>query len=110
MARTGRQAIESLTVLEMEVMDIAWELNKMSIREVHERISKKKYLPYTTISAVMRNLAKKGVLRQSRDGKVFIYKVMADRHALARIIIDSVVKKLLRGDMTPLAAYLAEKK
>ena len=103
------RSLDSLTPLEMEVMDIAWDLGKMTIRDVHEQISKVRYLPYTTISAVMKNLAKKNILKQSRNGKIYIYKVLVDRDTVARATIDSVISKILRGDTSPLVAYLAEK-
>lgn len=108
-AKAKRRSLDSLTPLEMEVMDIAWEFGKMTIRDVHEQISKVRYLPYTTISAVMKNLAKKDILKQSRNGKIYVYKVLVDRETVAKATIESLVSKILRGDTSPLVAYLVEK-
>ncbi|MCL5292241.1 MAG: BlaI/MecI/CopY family transcriptional regulator [Actinobacteria bacterium] len=108
MATRGKRqhAVAGLSALEAEILEVAWERGKTSVRDVHEVILKLKYVPYTTVAAVMKNLAAKGILKQTKVGKAFYYAPKVDRLALAKKIVDSVVSKILSGSSVPLVAYL----
>ncbi|MHB0976254.1 MAG: BlaI/MecI/CopY family transcriptional regulator [Candidatus Aquicultorales bacterium] len=112
MANRGKrqQAVSGLTALEAEILEIVWERGKTSVRDVHEAILKKKYVPYTTVAAVMKNLAVKGVLKQTKVGKAFFYAPKMDRLGMAKKIVDSVVDRILSGSSLPLVSYLMDDK
>ncbi len=109
--RTKRQnAVSGLTTLETEILEIMWARGKSSVRDVHEIVLKDKYIPYTTVAAVMKNLAGKGVLKQTKVGKAFYFAPKMDRFEVAKQIIDAVVDKVLLGSAAQIAAYLLERK
>ena len=56
-----------LSELEQEVMNIVWEFEICSVREVLEQISKHKELAYTTIATILQRLHEKGfVIRKNK--------------------------------------------
>src|SRR3972149_2851921 len=53
------------------------------------------FIPYTTVMATMATLAEKGLLKQDKSNKTFVYSAAIDSRSLSRNIIGSVAEKLL---------------
>ena len=98
----GIKKINSISDLETEIMKIMWTIDRATVREVHELMLKKEmekkdsgFIPYTTVMATMATLAEKGLLKQDKSNKTFIYSAAIDSASLSRNIINSVAEKLL---------------
>jgi predicted transcriptional regulator len=55
----------------------------LTVREVHEQLSRTRELAYTTVMTVLDRLAKKKLTERERDGKAWRYKAAAPREELA---------------------------
>lgn len=108
--RSKRLGINGLSTLEADIMDIIWQYKKITVREVHETMLEEGYIPYTTVMAAMNNMAQKGLLKQNRNGKAYVYSAAVTRTAMAKLIVDSVVSKILGGVATPLVSHLLKLK
>lgn len=62
-----------LSELEQEIMDVVWELESCTVRDVLDRISQKRKLAYTTVMTIMGRLVEKGVLSRKPDGVSYLY-------------------------------------
>ena len=98
----GIKKVNSISDLETEIMKIMWTIDRVTVREVHELMLKKEmekkesgFIPYTTVMATMATLAEKGLLKQDKSNKTFIYSAAIDSGSLSRNIINSVAEKLL---------------
>lgn len=98
----GINGLNSISNLEADIMKIVWERTKVTVREVHEymlriEIENKKegFIPYTTVMSTMTTLAEKGLLKQDKSSKTYIYSAAVDNKELSRSIIKSVADKLL---------------
>jgi len=98
----GIKKVNSISNLETEIMKIMWTIDRATVREVHELMLKKEmekkdsgFIPYTTVMATMATLAEKGLLKQDKSNKTFIYSAAIDSRSLSRNIINSVAEKLL---------------
>lgn len=98
----GIKKVNSISDLETEIMKIVWTIGDTTVREVHEIMLKKEmekkdsgFMPYTTVMATMSTLADKGLLKQNKSNKTFIYSAVIDSRSLSRNIIGSVAEKLL---------------
>ncbi|GAA0922828.1 hypothetical protein GCM10009554_00640 [Kribbella koreensis] len=70
--------------LERRVMEQLWAADgALTVREVHERLSRTRELAYTTVMTVLDRLAKKRLTERERDGKAWRYKAAAPREELA---------------------------
>lgn len=94
--------ISSLSDIEASIMEIVWEKEPITVREVHEILLKneldkkdKDYIPYTTVMSVMNKLAQKGLLKQDKSSKVYQYSSLVDRQELSKNMIKSIAEKLL---------------
>ena len=98
----GIKKVNSISDLETEIMKIMWATDEATVREVHESMLKKEmekkdsgFIPYTTVMATMATLADKGLLKQDKSNKTFIYSAAINSRSLSRNIIGSVAEKLL---------------
>lgn len=63
---------KQLSELEQEVMNIVWECEGCSVRDVLERLNKKKKLAYTTVATILQRLHEKGLVnRGNKDSTLF---------------------------------------
>jgi len=100
----GINGLNSISNLEAEIMKIIWENDKVTVRKVHEIMLKREieskeqgFIPYTTVMSTMTTLAEKGLLRQDKTAKTYIYSAVVDKKELSKSIIKSVSDKLLEG-------------
>jgi predicted transcriptional regulator len=78
MARMG------LGELENDVMRQLWASDApLTVREVHERLAENRTLAYTTVMTVLDRLARKGVVRQERSGRAYLYSAASSREEMA---------------------------
>jgi predicted transcriptional regulator len=98
----GIKKFSSISDLETEVMKIMWEIGEATVRDVHELMLKQElekkdsgFIPYTTVMATMAALAEKGLLKQDKSNKTFVYSAAVDNRSLSDSIIKSVAEKLL---------------
>ena len=66
--------MNSLGELERRVMDRLWATpGPQSVRDVHLALSAERDLAYTTVMTVLDRLAKKALVRRTRDGRAYLY-------------------------------------
>jgi len=107
----GISGLNSISNLEADIMQIIWGAGQISVREVHEimlkrEIEKKEhgFIPYTTVMSTMTTLADKGLLKQDKKAKTYLYSASVDRKELSKNIIKSVAEKLLNGSSSALVS------
>jgi predicted transcriptional regulator len=78
--------------LEREVMQVLWQVGElMTVRQVHERLSRRRELAYTTVMTVLDRLAKKGMVRQEKDGRAYRYGPAQSREEMtAGLMLDAL--------------------
>jgi predicted transcriptional regulator len=78
--------------LERDVMAQLWDAGEpLTVRQVHERISARRDLAYTTVMTVLDRLAKKGVVTQQRADRAYRYAAAQSREEMtAALMIDAL--------------------
>ena len=78
--------------LERDVMAQLWDAREpLTVRQVHERLSRDRDLAYTTVMTVLDRLAKKGVVEQIRDGRAYRYAPVQTREQMtAGLMLDAL--------------------
>ena len=86
-------ASKGIGPLEAEVLDVLWDASGwLTPGEVHEVISIRKELAYTTIMTVLSNLCDKGVLERRRDGRAFAYHPVQTREERTASTMTSALR------------------
>jgi predicted transcriptional regulator len=65
----------SLGPLETEILEIVWELNSVTVKDVHDRIlaDPDRELAYTSVTTVLKRLTNKGWLTCAKQGRVYVW-------------------------------------
>jgi len=90
----------------------------VTVRKVHEIMLKREieskeqgFIPYTTVMSTMTTLAEKGLLRQDKTAKTYIYSAVVDKKELSKSIIKSVSDKLLEDSARSMVSrFLSDSK
>ncbi|MBK9965841.1 MAG: BlaI/MecI/CopY family transcriptional regulator [Holophagales bacterium] len=100
-----------LTGVELEIMHVVWELGTATVRQVHDVLSARRPVAYTTVMTMLGLLARKGHLKREESGKAFVYR---PAHAKGRVVskmLDDFVTRVFHGSARPLVlALLRDKK
>ncbi|HEY5855909.1 MAG TPA: BlaI/MecI/CopY family transcriptional regulator [Aldersonia sp.] len=78
--------------LEKAVMDHLWSnAEPQTVRQVHEALSARRELAYTTVMTVLQRLAKKNLVTQQRDDRAHRYAPVHGRDELvASLMVDAL--------------------
>jgi predicted transcriptional regulator len=93
-----QKAINRLGELERAVMDAVWLAAdegrpSVSVREVHDALSRSRTIAYTTAMTVMGRLTDAGLLVQERSGRAYRYAAAGTREELTA----ATMREQLRG-------------
>lgn len=80
---------KSLSPLDQEIMNIVWNSDTCSVREVLEQIRKEKELAYTTVATILTRLYDKGLLKRSEKNSVVYYSPKISREKFSKIVAGS---------------------
>ncbi|MDI6816204.1 MAG: BlaI/MecI/CopY family transcriptional regulator [Actinomycetota bacterium] len=76
--------------LEADIMELVWEKDQASVREIHGLLERDREIAYTTVMTVMSRLAEKNILFQERNGKQYLYKALLSKEEFNEIMFVSV--------------------
>lgn len=94
-----------LSRFEVQVMQVLWRGGELSVREVHEALSKD--AAYTTVQTILQRLEQKGAVRRTRKvGNALMFEAAVTRRAVHKRLIDELLD--LVGGSQPLLAHLVD--
>jgi predicted transcriptional regulator len=98
----------ALTRFELEIMQVLWDLERASAREIQEGLSEKRRPAYTTVQTIIGRLEEKGAVRRLRKiGNALIFEPVLSRKSVHGQLITELLQ-LFGGSARPLMAHLAE--
>lgn len=108
MAKRSNQLDGLLGPLETEVMETVWRLRDATVRDVHDELSQRRDLAYTTVMTTMSRLASKGLLSRDTSGLAHRYVPTVTRDEYARSTVTSVLDWLVASFPEPALNYFVE--
>ncbi|HJT53695.1 MAG TPA: BlaI/MecI/CopY family transcriptional regulator [Candidatus Angelobacter sp.] len=100
--------LPKLTKLELQIMEVLWNLGATSIREIQEAFPERARPAYTTIQTTVYRMEKKKVVRRVKKiSNAHIFEPVVSRHAAQRRLIDELLS-LFGGRTQPVMAHLIE--
>lgn len=92
--------------LQLEVMQVIWELGDATVAEVHRVLSGNRQLAYTTVLTTMRGLEKRGFLEHSVEGKAHRFFARVSRDGFTQDSVERLVSRLFSGNPAQLMSHL----
>ncbi len=106
----GATLAKGLGPLEMEVLDVIWEMGQATSREIFEKMRERKRLGQSTVLTVLRRLSDRGILHRDAGGDVYVYSPVMERRELGTRMIDDVVNRIFGGAVEPVISHLMERR
>lgn len=100
---------KGLGPLEMEVLDVIWEMGQATSREIFEKMRERKRLGQSTVLTVLRRLSDRGILKRDAGGEVYVYSPVLPRYELGGRMVDDIVNRIFGGAVEPVIAHLIAK-
>ncbi len=95
-----------LTEVELEIMHVVWELGDATVKQVHDVLSARRPVAYTTVMTMLGLLAKKGHLKREESGKAFLYRPAHTKGRVVSRMLDDFVSRVFHGSARPLVLAL----
>lgn len=93
---------------EYEVMKVIWKYNPISTPEVVEKLSQKFDWKPNTIHTMLARLVKKKALQASKNGKVFIYTSLVEKHEYIEQKSTFFLKQFFGGTLNSMVLNFIE--
>lgn len=99
--------IERLTAQEESVMNIFWQHQVHTVKEVIELIPSPTP-PYTTVASIVRNLEAKGYLQGTHRGRRYEYEILVSAQQYSESSVGRIVGQYFTGSYRDLVHHFAQ--
>lgn len=90
------------TESELEILQVLWEQESSTVRDVHEVLSKTKETGYTTTLKLMQIMFEKKLVTRDDSAKTHIYKAAVSKQNTQKQFLDKMINGLFSGSSTQL--------
>ncbi len=95
--------------LESEIMEIIWQQRApITVRDVTERLQKKRKIAYTTVMTIMGRLVEKGLLTRKFQGIGYLYETRVTRDKFVANTVHNVFTTTVSALGEAAAAYFVK--
>jgi predicted transcriptional regulator len=93
----------------MSVMEIVWDRDRVTVRDVHDVLRQSRDIAYTTVMTTLGRLADKGLLSRIEGQPAHHFVPAVSREQYAQSTVTSVMGWLMNHFPDPVVGYLVEK-
>lgn len=93
----GPQKATKPTESELEILQVLWQKENASVRDVHEELAKTKDVGYTTTLKLMQIMHEKGLVSRDDSSKVHIYQPAVSKEKTQKHLVGKMIDNLFAG-------------
>jgi predicted transcriptional regulator len=90
------------TESELDILQILWDKETATVREVHEELSLNKDSGYTTTLKLLQIMFEKGLVTRDDSNKTHIYKPAISKEKTQKQFLNKMINTLFAGSSTEL--------
>jgi BlaI family transcriptional regulator, penicillinase repressor len=94
------------TAAELEILNLLWETEPLTVKDIHEKLSSTKDVGYTTTLKIMQNMTGKGMLRREPNGKNHLYFAKIQKDETRGQLLDRFLENTFAGSASSLVMQL----
>jgi BlaI family penicillinase repressor len=94
------------TAAELEILNILWEKQPLTVKDIHEELANSKDVGYTTALKIMQNMTIKGLLRREPNGKNHLYFAVFKKEETRGRLLDRFIDSTFSGSASSLVMQL----
>jgi len=100
----GKSATETLTKLELQIMQVIWKLGPSNVNEVQAGLEQQ--LAYTTVQTMLNILQRKGKLKRKLKGRAYIYSAAETEASASGHAVRDLINRMFGGSSEELVMSL----
>ncbi len=104
----ARPKSQNLTKAEQRIMNVLWEKDEATVREITDALAGEHNLAYTTVLTTARILADKKYVGFRKDGRSHVFKPLVSKSAARSSALKNMLGNLFDGSPKLLAQHLFE--
>ena len=105
-----RPKSNTLSVQQLEIMKVVWELGDATVRDVYEALRSRRSVAYTTVMTMMKMMEARGQLKKRTVGRAYVYRAAEPQGRALRRIVGDFLDRVFNGSAEPLLAHLVEER
>lgn len=90
------------TEKELEILQIVWEKEAVSVKDVHEALGGDVANGYTTILKLMQIMHEKGLVTRQKSGKLHLYTAVPSLENTRQQMLDKMISTVFQGSAAQL--------
>jgi BlaI family transcriptional regulator, penicillinase repressor len=90
------------TDAELEVLKLLWEKGPQTVRDLHDQLSRRKQLGYTSVLKLMQIMHEKGYVRRDTTERSHVYHAVPERDRTEHALVDDLMKRAFGGSAAAL--------
>lgn len=87
---------------ELEILQVLWERQSATVRDVHEELLKVKEAGYTTTLKLMQIMFEKGLVTRDSSNKSHIYQPSVSKEKTQNLFLNKMIDSLFAGSSAQL--------
>jgi BlaI family penicillinase repressor len=103
---SGKKIGDTLTRLELEIMQVLWDSGPSTIAEVQSKLGSDR--AYTTVQTMLTILLKKGKVKRIEEGRRHRYSPLVSRERAVRTAVHDLVTRLFGGSAEALLMAMVD--
>jgi len=92
-----KEPFQKPTASELEILRVLWTRGPSTVREVHEALSEKKALGYTTVLKLLQIMTAKGTVRRDEGQRAHVYEACQPATETKRQLVGDVLQRVFEG-------------
>ncbi|HTF22799.1 MAG TPA: BlaI/MecI/CopY family transcriptional regulator [Candidatus Limnocylindria bacterium] len=104
----NQEPLQKPTVSELEILRVLWARGPSTVREVHEELSEKKTLGYTTVLKLLQIMTAKGTVRRNEEQRAHVYEACQPATETKRQLVGDVLQRVFEGSASELMIHALE--
>src|ERR1700688_394801 len=93
------------TASELEILRVLWNRGPSTVREVHESLSQKKELGYTTVLKLLQIMTTKGTVRRNETQRAHVYESCLPAEQTKRQLAGDMLQRVFEGSASQLMMH-----
>jgi BlaI family penicillinase repressor len=93
------------TASELEILQILWTRGPSTVRDVHEALSEKKDLGYTSVLKLLQIMTAKGIVRRDEGQRAHVYEACQPAEKTKRQFALDMIQRVFDGSASDLMMH-----
>lgn len=85
------------TESELEILQVLWDRQEATVRDVHEELSRSRDIGYTTALKLLQIMFEKGLVTRNESAKSHVYTAAVSREETQQLLVGKMISTLFAG-------------